>query len=1106
MTKNHLYQGLGLGLQFKNLYNIESLEKLDEEFLLFLKKIDEDLYSYIIKGREKYTQFSSSYGNEPEELIECAKILEIFIADIFNIQQELSNLNEKFVYNSKSFAFKKAFINKKIKSFDISTITHEDFISSKVDLFAMLGVENFDENIYIEKVSKWLGEEEEYSKELHIASIFGAFLFFDRNLYNQYNSPNIFFKAKKVDFNELIEINRVKNSSFSEVFKGDNSNCIKRDDFNLYTSTSLEKSLHNSNYCVKCHKRGRDYCRIGEFLENNEYTKNTLGTDLVGCPLSMHISQMHVLNELASPISALCVATINNPLLAGTGANICNDCSTSCIFQKQETVDTPLVESEILKQVLDLSWGFEIYSLLTRWNPLRFYRPTIKNRIDKNILIVGTGPAGYSLAYNMSAEGYGVVVVDALKIEPLNVGLVGADFEAIINYKDIVENLDNRIIQGFGGVSEYGITSRWDKNYLKVLRIILERNNNLKIYGGIRFGSQVNFNDLESLGFSHVSLCTGAGKPNITKLENSMCKGVKTSSEFLMSLNLGAYKKDNFFNMQIRLPIVVLGGGLTAIDCATESILYYERMVEKNVQRYRSLNPQEVDAVLSEEDKEILEEYLEHYEMFKNSDAIDVINSLGGVKIIYHKAFEDSRAYKTNAVELQKTLRQGVSLIENAKLLKINKDNYNYLNSLDFEINGNIVNFSAKTMIIAIGTNPNNILQEEYKDIFNKKHIQLNTMDSHKFSFKNQEFSVILQKLATAQGDISISILGDTHKIFNGSVVKAMASAFYGQYPIIESMFENTIEKEFSKTIIDFEDNVLANLVSINKITDLIFEVNVKSKLIAEKFQAGQFFKIQNFESLSKTKNGIKLYSEPVILTGMHVDKENHIIKSVVLKSGVSTSILESIPLNEPVLFMGPLGEPTPLTHNKKIVLIGGGLANATVISIACQAKLNNCDVIYVGGYKHIDDIFYLNLIKSNARKVFFSVDSIKENYSIDGIEYIKGNVLSAVEEFKKSSYRKDIDSIIIAGSCSMMGAVKNYLSDDFKGINIIASLNSPMQCGLKGICGSCLQKSENGSFSYTCSKQEVPVKEVNFQHLQERLEQNSLTEKLSYLLYKDLL
>ena len=104
MTKNHLYQGLGLGLQFKNLYNIESLEKLDEEFLLFLKKIDEDLYSYIIKGREKYTQFSSSYGNEPEELIECAKILEIFIISFLYLLSELSIIIISLNVNSKDLS------------------------------------------------------------------------------------------------------------------------------------------------------------------------------------------------------------------------------------------------------------------------------------------------------------------------------------------------------------------------------------------------------------------------------------------------------------------------------------------------------------------------------------------------------------------------------------------------------------------------------------------------------------------------------------------------------------------------------------------------------------------------------------------------------------------------------------------------------------------------------------------------------------------------------------------------------------------------------------------------------------------------------------------
>ncbi len=42
----------------------------------------------------------------------------------------------------------------------------------------------------------------------------------------------------------------------------------------------------------------------------------------------------------------------------------------SCIFQKQDPVDIPQVETRSLKDVLELPWGFEIYGLLTRWNPL----------------------------------------------------------------------------------------------------------------------------------------------------------------------------------------------------------------------------------------------------------------------------------------------------------------------------------------------------------------------------------------------------------------------------------------------------------------------------------------------------------------------------------------------------------------------------------------------------------------------------------------------------------------------------------------------------------------------------------------------------------------
>jgi lipoprotein-anchoring transpeptidase ErfK/SrfK len=38
---------------------------------------------------------------------------------------------------------------------------------------------------------------------------------------------------------------------------------------------------------------------------------------------------------------------------------------------------------------------------------------------------------------------------------------------------------------GFGGVSEYGITARWDKNFLTLLYLTLSRNPLMRIYGGV---------------------------------------------------------------------------------------------------------------------------------------------------------------------------------------------------------------------------------------------------------------------------------------------------------------------------------------------------------------------------------------------------------------------------------------------------------------------------------------------------------------------------------------------------------------------------------------------------------------------------------------------
>ena len=112
---------------------------------------------------------------------------------------------------------------------------------------------------------------------------------------------------------------------------------------------------------------------------------------------------------------------LDNPMCPGTGHRICNDCMKACIFQKQEPVNIPHGGDRRRSRTCSaLPWGFEIYGLLTRWNPLNVRRPYALPYVGKNVLVVGLGPAGYTLSHYLLNEGFGVAGIDGLKIEPFD--------------------------------------------------------------------------------------------------------------------------------------------------------------------------------------------------------------------------------------------------------------------------------------------------------------------------------------------------------------------------------------------------------------------------------------------------------------------------------------------------------------------------------------------------------------------------------------------------------------------------------------------------------------------------------------------------------------
>lgn len=89
-----------------------------------------------------------------------------------------------------------------------------------------------------------------------------------------------------------------------------------------------------------------------------------------------------------------------------------------------------------------------------------------------------------------------------------------------------------------------------------------------------------------------------------------------------------------------------------------------------------------------------------------------------------------------------------------------------------------------------------------------------------------------------------------------------------------------------------------------------------------------------------------------------------------------------------------------------------------------------------------------------------------------------------------------------------MMAAVtyarQHQLKRHFKASHhAIGSINSPMQCMMKEICGQCIQqhrdpKTGEVQYVYSCFNQDQELDRVNFAYLTERLQTNALQEKIS--------
>jgi glutamate synthase (NADPH) small chain len=264
---------------------------------------------------------------------------------------------------------------------------------------------------------------------------------------------------------------------------------------------------------------------------------------VAGCPVEVKIPEfIKYITEGKFKESALKIKETNAlPAICGRVCPQEEQCEIKCILGKK---GTPVAIGNLERFAAD--WEREKCEITI---------PELKPKNGKKVAVVGSGPAGLTVAGELAKEGFEVTVFEALHES--------------------------------GGVLVYGIPEfrlpkeivRKEIDYLAKLGVNLVKN--------FVVGSSETVDELfTDEGYDAVFIGTGAGLPTFMKINGENSIGVYSANEFLTRSNLmRAYRKDSKTPIIKGERVVTVGGGNVAMDSArtalrlgaSESIIVYRR-------------------------------------------------------------------------------------------------------------------------------------------------------------------------------------------------------------------------------------------------------------------------------------------------------------------------------------------------------------------------------------------------------------------------------------------------------------------------------------------------------------------------------------------------
>lgn len=243
------------------------------------------------------------------------------------------------------------------------------------------------------------------------------------------------------------------------------------------------------------------------------------------CPTDIDVPLFIRQIQSGDPLSAA-TTILNENILGGMCARVCPTetlCEQACVRQAAE--GQPVKIGALQRYATDSRQSLPGHP---------FERA---QESGKQVAVVGAGPAGLSCAHRLAMFGHAVTIYDGNK-KP-------------------------------GGLNEYGIAAykTVDDFAQREVEFILDIGG-IELRQGVKLGRDVQLDQLKTQ-FDAVFLAIGLSGVNNPELPGDRLDGVRNAVEFIAELR----QTDDYCALNAGERVVVIGGGMTAIDAAVQSKL-----------------------------------------------------------------------------------------------------------------------------------------------------------------------------------------------------------------------------------------------------------------------------------------------------------------------------------------------------------------------------------------------------------------------------------------------------------------------------------------------------------------------------------------------------